>query len=257
MVKRDAAALLEEKLRSRAWQPRPLMLSGVTDPYQPIERKLGVTRSVLEVLARYKNPVSLITKNALVTRDLDILSEMASWNGVGVTLSITTLDEELRSRLEPRTATIASRFAAMRALSGAGVPVGVNMAPIIPGLTDHEINDLLAAAADAGATFARYTLLRLPGAVTDLFEKWLEDNAPLRKEKVLNRVREVHGGVLDDKRFGRRMKGSGTYAAQVGDLFRLAKRRARIPDRGITLDASLFRVPGEVRQGSLFDDAVL
>ncbi|HET8985078.1 MAG TPA: PA0069 family radical SAM protein, partial [Trueperaceae bacterium] len=257
MVKRDAAELLEEKLRSRTWQPRPLMLSGVTDPYQPVERRLRVTRSVLEVLARYKNPVSLITKNALVTRDIDVLAQMASWNGVGVTLSITTLDEDLRSKLEPRTATIASRLKAMRELAAAGVPVGVNMAPIIPGLTDHEVNDLLAAAADAGAQYARYTLLRLPGAVSDLFEGWLDDNAPMRKEKVLNRVREVHGGVLDDRQFGRRMKGSGTYATQLGDLFRLAKRRAGIPERGITLDASGFRVPGEVRQGSLFDDTVL
>jgi DNA repair photolyase len=182
---------------------------------------------------------------------------MAAWNGVSVTLSITTLDEELRSRLEPRTATIASRFRAIRELTAAGVPVGVNMAPIIPGLTDHEINDLLAAAAEAGARYARYTLLRLPGAVTDLFEAWLDANAPLRKDKVLNRVREVHGGVLDDRRFGRRMKGSGTYATQIGDLFRLAKRRAGIPDHGITLEAARFSVPGEVRQGSLFDDAVL
>lgn len=257
MVKRDAAALLEEKLRSRTWRPRTLMLSGVTDPYQPVERSLYITRSLLAVLARYKNPVSLITKNALVSRDIDILAEMAAWHGVVVTLSITTLDEQLRARLEPRTATITARFEAMRRLAAAGIPVGVNMAPIIPGLTDHEINELLAAAADAGATHARYTLLRLPGAVTDLFSQWLADNAPLRKDKVLNRVREVHGGVLDDREFGRRMKGSGTYAAQIRDLFKLARRRVGIPEHGADLNASDFRVPGEVRQGSLFGDAVL
>lgn len=256
MVKRHAAALLEEQLRSPKWQPRVLMLSGVTDPYQPVERRLQITRSTLEVLARFKNPVSLITKNALVTRDIDLLAPMAAWGGTVVTLSITTLDEELRAKLEPRTATIAARFRAMRELAAAGIPVGVNMAPIIPGLTDHEISELLAAAADAGATHARYTLLRLPGAVTDLFTQWLASNVPLRKEKVLNRIREVHGGVLDDRRFGRRMKGSGTYATQVGDLFRLAKRRTGIPEHGTTLNASEFRVPGEVRQGSLFSDAV-
>lgn len=256
MVKRDAAALLEAKLRSRSWKPRVLMLSGVTDPYQPIERRLRITRSALEVLARFRNPVSLITKNALVTRDLDILAEMASWSGAVVTVSITTLDESLRARLEPRTSTIAERFRAMRELAAAGVPVGVNMAPIIPGLTDHEVNDLLAAAAEAGASHARYTLLRLPGAVTDLFTQWLDDNAPLRKDKVLNRVAEVHGGVLDDRRFGRRMRGEGVYATQLGDLFRLARRRAGIPERGGSLDASSFRVPGEVRQGSLFGEGV-
>ena len=256
MVKRDAATLLEAQLRSRSWKPRVLMLSGVTDPYQPIERRLRITRSALEVLARFRNPVSLITKNALVTRDIDILAEMASWHGVVVTLSITTLDEALRARLEPRTSTIAERFRAMRELAAAGVPVGVNMAPIIPGLTDHEVNDLLAAAAEAGASHARYTLLRLPGAVTDLFTQWLDDNAPLRKDKVLNRVAEVHGGVLDDRRFGRRMRGQGTYATQLGDLFRLARRRAGIPEHGGSLDAASFRVPGEVRQGSLFGEGV-
>lgn len=256
MVKRNAAALLEAQLRSRSWKPRVLMLSGVTDPYQPIERRLGITRSALEVLARFRNPVSLITKNALVARDIDVLAEMASWRGAVVTLSITTLDEALRARLEPRTSTIAERFRAMRELAAAGVPVGVNMAPIIPGLTDHEVSDLLAAAAEAGATHARYTLLRLPGAVTDLFTQWLEDNAPLRKDKVLNRVAEVHGGVLDDRRFGRRMRGEGIYAGQLGDLFRLARRRAGIPEHGGSLDASSFRVPGEVRQGSLFGGGV-
>ena len=257
MVKRNAAALLEEKLRSPKWEPRVVMLSGVTDPYQPVERRLEVTRAVLKVLARYKNPVALITKNALVTRDIDIFAEMAQWNGVAVTLSITTLDEQLRAKLEPRTATIAARFEAMRLLAAAGIPVGVNMAPIIPGLTDHEISALLDRAAGAGATYARYTLLRLPGAVTDLFARWLDDNAPLRKDKVLNRVREVHGGVLDDREFGRRMSGSGTYARQVGDLFRLARRKAGIPERGSALNAAEFRVPGEVTQGSLFGGAVL
>lgn len=257
MVKRDVAVLLEATLRSRGWHPRVLMLSGVTDPYQPIERRLGLTRSCIAVLAGFRNPVSLITKNALVTRDLDVLAEMAAWRGVVVTISVTTLDEGLRAALEPRTSTIAERFRAMRELAAAGVPVGVNMAPIVPGLTDHEIPDLLAAAAEAGASHARFTLLRLPGAVTELFTRWLEDHAPLRKDKVLNRIKEVHGGDLDDTRFGRRMVGTGTYAGQIGTLFRLTRRKVGIPDGGTALDATLFRVPGEVRQGSLFDDAVL
>lgn len=257
MVKRDAPALLEEKLRAASWQPRVLMLSGVTDPYQPVERRLALTRSTLSVLARFKNPVAMITKNALVTRDSDILADMAEWNGAVVTLSITTLDEQLRAKLEPRTSTIADRFVAMRRLADAGIPVGVNMAPIIPGLTDHEISELLARAGDAGATHANYTLLRLPGAVTDLFTQWLDDNVPLRKDKVLNRIREVHGGVLDDRQFGRRMGGTGTYANQLGDLFRLARLRAGIPERGRALNATEFQVPGQVTQGSLFGDAVL
>lgn len=257
LVKRHAATLLEAQLRSPKWRPRVLMLSGVTDPYQPVERRLKITRSTLEVLARYRNPVSLITKNALVTRDIDILAEMASWNGAVVTLSITTLDEGLRAKLEPRTATVAARLRAMRELAAAGIPVGVNMAPVIPGLTDHEVNELLAEAAAAGATHAGYTLLRLPGAVAELFTQWLEDNVPLRKEKVLNRVMEVHGGLLNDRDFGRRMRGKGTYATQFGDLFRLARRRAGIPDRGAPLETAAFRVPGEVTQGSLFGDAVL
>src|SRR5690606_18071064 len=156
--------------------------------------------------------VGLITKNALVTRDIDVLAEMAAWNGVRVTLSITTLDEELRARLEPRTSTAANRLGAIEKLAAAGVPVGVNVAPILPGLTDAEAPSIIRAAADAGASHASYTLLRLPGQVAPLFEEWLESHAPLRKERVLNRTREVHAGQLNDRRFGRRMSGSGLYA---------------------------------------------
>ena len=252
MVKRHAAELLEAELRAKKWEPKTLMLSGVTDPYQPVERKLEITRSSLKVLARFRNPVSLITKNALVTRDIDLLGEMASWNGARVTLSVTTLDEQLRARLEPRTSTIANRLRAVRELAAAGIPVGVNVAPLIPGLTDHELSDLLAAAAEAGASHAGYTILRLPGAVTELFEQWLETNYPLRKERVLNHTRDSHGGVLDDRMFGRRMRGSGRYAEQLRDLFRLARRRAGIASTTEPLNTAEFRRPGEVRQGSLF-----
>lgn len=252
LVKRDAARLLEKKLRSPSWKPQVLAMSGVTDPYQPIERKLLITRATLEVLARFKNPVGLITKNALVTRDLDLLVRLAEWNGVSVTLSVTTLDEQLRARLEPRTSTIANRLTAIRELARAGVPVGVNVAPIIAGLTDHEVPDILAAAAEAGARHASYTVLRLPGAVAKVFEDWLEANYPLRKEKVLNRVRESHDGLLADTQFGRRMRGGGQHAAQIRELFHLTSRRLGFARERPVLETGSFRVPGAVEQPSLF-----
>ncbi|MEJ2290854.1 MAG: PA0069 family radical SAM protein [Deinococcales bacterium] len=254
LVKREAPALLEAELASKGWRPQVLALSGVTDPYQPIERVLGITRGCLEVLARFRNPVGLITKNALVTRDVDVLSEMAAWNGARVTLSITTLDEELRRALEPRTSTIERRLDAVARLAEAGVPVGVNIAPIIPGLTDPDIPELLRRAAQAGATHAGYTMLRLPGAVGPLFEAWLDAHAPLRKTRVLNRVREVHGGDPDDSAFGRRMHGAGVYAEQLRSLFHLARRRAGIPERATPLATDRFHRPGEVRQGALFEN---
>ncbi len=252
LVKRGAAQLLEAELRKKSWEPRTLMLSGVTDPYQPVERKLGITRACLEVLARFRNPVGLITKNALVTRDVDVLQEMAAWGGARVTLSITSLDESLRAKLEPRTSTAANRLAAIEKLASAGVPVGVNVAPILPGLTDAEAPKIIKAAAEAGASHASYTLLRLPGQVAPLFEEWLEHHAPLRKERVLNRTREVHDGALNDARFGQRMRGVGLYAEQIGALFHRARERAGIPRRGPPLNASEFRVPGSVTQDGLF-----
>ena len=232
-----------------------LALSGVTDPYQPIERRLGITRGCLEVLARYRNPVGLITKNALVTRDVDVLADMASWGGARVTLSITTLDEELRRALEPRTSTLERRLDAVARLADAGVPVGVNIAPIIPGLTDTDVPGLLERAARAGASHAGYTMLRLPGAVGPLFEAWLEAHAPLRKERVLNRVREAHGGDPDDRVFGRRMRGGGVYAEQVGTLFEVARRRVGIPEHSPPLVTDRFHRPGAVEQPELFGDA--
>ncbi len=253
LVKRDAPRLLEERLMSPRWKPQVIAISGVTDPYQPIERKLGITRGVLEVLARFRNPVGLITKNALVTRDLDVLADMAAWNGASVYLSVTTLDESLRAKLEPRTSTISERLRAISELAGAGVPVGVNVAPIIPGLTDHEVPDILAAAAKAGARQAGYTVLRLPGAVATLFEEWLEAHYPLRKQKVLGRVRESHAGALSDPVFGRRMRGHGAHAEQVRELFHLACRRLGIDrDRYPDLETSQFRRPGSPEQPSLF-----
>lgn len=252
VVKRDAASLLEKRLRSRSWKPQVLAMSGVTDPYQPVERKLMITRSVLEVLAEFHNPVGLITKNALVRRDIDLLSQMAAWNGASVTISVTTLDEQLRSRLEPRTSTITNRLEAIRELSLAGVPVGVNVAPIIPGLTDHEVPEILSAAASAGARYASYTVLRLPGAVSTIFTDWLEANYPGRKEKVLARVREAHLGRLADGTFGRRMRGHGQHAEQIRELFHLTRKRLGYLDERPELETGAFRIPGTVAQPSLF-----
>src|ERR671912_2334518 len=173
LVKEDASELLRKELSSPRWEPKVLSMSGVTDPYQPVERRLGITRRCLEVLAEFRNPVAIITKNHLVTRDVDLLSELARYDAAAVAVSLTTLDDDLRRLMEPRTSQPARRLAAIKALVEAGVPVGVMTAPVIPGLTDHELPDLLSAAAGAGATFAGYVPLRLPGAVAPLFEDWL------------------------------------------------------------------------------------
>lgn len=251
-AKLDAPELLATELAKPSWVPKHLALSGVTDPYQPIERRLRVTRGCLEVLAAHRQPVGVITKNALVTRDLDLLSELARFGAARVMVSITTLDEDLRRRLEPRTSTAADRLRAVRELAAAGVDVGVNVAPIIPGLNDHEIPAILEAAAEAGAHGAAWTLLRLPHAVEEIFVAWLREHAPLRAERVLARLREARGGALSDARFGRRMRGEGVYARQIKALFDVHRRRVGLDRGGAALDGSHFRVPGRSRQPSLF-----
>jgi DNA repair photolyase len=250
LVKEDAPGLLRKRLASPRWEPKVLSMSGVTDPYQPVERKLGITRGCLEVLAAFRNPVVVVTKNHLVTRDLDLLSELARYDAAAVAVSLTTLDDDLRRVMEPRTSRPVRRLAAIRKLSEAGVPVGVMAAPVIPGLNDHELPNLLSAAADAGATFAGYVPLRLPGAVAPLFEDWLERHFPDRKEKVLNRVRSMRGGRLNDPEFGSRMKGEGVYAEHVSRLFGLSCRRAGI-ERGRfpKLSTASFRKGGGVQPG--------
>ena len=256
-AKLDAPDLLAAELAKPSWEPKHLALSGVTDPYQPIERRLRVTRGCLEVLAAHRQPVGVITKNALVTRDLDLLGELARFDAARVMVSITTLDEDLRRRLEPRTSTIAERLRAVRALAEAGVRVGVNVAPVIPGLTDHEIPQLLEAAREAGAQGVAWTLLRLPHAVEELFVAWLREQAPLRAERVLARLRDARGGALSDARFGHRMRGDGVYARQIKQLFDVHRRRLGLDRGGPALDGSHFQVPGRVRQPGLFpgDDA--
>lgn len=225
MVKYDAPDKLRDKFSSGSWKPETVILSGVTDPYQPIERELQITRGCLEVFAEARNPVSIITKNYLVTRDIDLLQELAKYNAVHVTLSITTLDRDLARVMEPRTSQPPRRLQAVKELAEKGISVGVNVAPIIPGLTDHECADILKAARDAGAEKAGYTILRLPHGVKDLFQQWLEQYFPDRKEKVLNRLRDIRDGKLYDSEFGKRFSGEGEFAKQIADLFHLQVKK--------------------------------
>ena len=251
-VKSDAPELLRRELAARSWVPQALALSGVTDPYQPVERRLQITRRCLAVLASCRHPVGVVTKSPLVTRDADLLGELASVGAAQVSVSIPTADEALRRVMEPRAATAAARFDAVARLREAGIPAGVLVSPIIPGLTDHEVPRLLRLAAEAGACFAGYTLVRLPHAVGPLFDAWLARHFPDRRERVLNRVRDVRGGRLHDARFGVRMRGTGTLAEFNADLFRVACERAGLPARGPELSAAAFRRPGS--QPGLFDE---
>jgi len=252
LVKPRAAELLRKQLMSPAWKPRVVMLSGVTDCYQPAERRLRITRGCLEVLAEFRNPVGIVTKGFLVTRDADLLSELARVNAAAVMISITTLDAELQRKLEPLASPPSKRLAAIEALANAGVPVGVMAAPTIPGLTDHELPAILQAAADAGASSAGYVVLRLPHGVKELFADWLAQHFPERREKVLNRLRALHGGALYDARFSHRQRGAGEFAEQIRALFELGLKRARLARRGAELSSAAFRRPGTVDQLSLF-----
>jgi DNA repair photolyase len=244
LIKEDAPELLRRELSSPKWVPQLLGLSGVTDPYQPIERRLKLTRGCLEVLARFRNPVAIITKNHLVTRDADLLKDLAQHQAAVVFLSITTLDPVLARHMEPRASSPSGRLAAIRELSEAGVPVGVLVAPVIPGLTDHEIPTILSAAQEAGARFAGHVLLRLPHGVADLFEKWLDRHFPEAKGRVLSRVRAVRGGRLNDPRFGIRMQGEGEIADMINQLFKLARRNLRLDGRP-NLSTTAFCRPDE------------
>jgi DNA repair photolyase len=228
MVKTDAPELLRAELESPRWQPQTLVMSGVTDPYQPIEKKLLITRGCLEVLAKYRNPVAIITKNRLVTRDIDILSDLAPFHAVAVNISVTSLDSKLQRVLEPRTSTPQARLDVIHQLRSAGVPTGVMVAPIIPGLTDHEVPGILDACAKAGAQFAGYTIVRLPWAVAPLFEHWLDEHFPDRKEKVLGRIRDLRGNRLNNSNWHTRMTGEGIFAEQIASMFAVSCRRNRM-----------------------------
>jgi DNA repair photolyase len=194
MVKENAPELLEAELASPKWKPQTLVMSGVTDPYQPIEKKLQITRRCLQVLAKFRNPIGMLTKNRLITRDIDIFRELAAHNAVALNISVTTLDPKLQRILEPRTSPPQARLDAVAQLRDAGIPVGVMVAPIIPGITDHEVPAIVAACGKAGAQFAGYVMLRLPWAVAPIFERWLDEHFPGHKEKVLGRVRHMRGG---------------------------------------------------------------
>ena len=250
MVKEDAPELLEAELSSPKWKPQVVVMSGVTDPYQPVERKLKLTRRCLEVLARFRNPVAIITKNHLVTRDADILRELAANDAAAVNISVTSLDPKLQRVLEPRTSAPGSRLDAIAHLHAEGIPVGVMVAPIIPGLTDHEVPAILKACARAGAQFAGYTVVRLPWAVAPLFERWLDEHFPDRKEKILGRIRNLRGGEkLNQSQWYSRMTGDGIFAEQISSLFQVCCRRAGIGARP-RLSTAAFRRPQE--QLSLF-----
>jgi DNA repair photolyase len=251
MVKYDAAEKLRSEFVSKGWRPESITMSGVTDPYQPIERTLKITRGCLEVFAEARNPVGIITKNYLVTRDIDLLRELSAYNAVHVTLSITTLDRDLARVMEPRTSQPFRRLEAIERLAKAGVSVGVNVAPIIPGLTDHECADILKAARDAGALHAGYTIVRLPYGVKDLFSEWLDQHFPDRKGKVLNRIRDIRGGKLYESSYGKRFHGEGEFANQIRSLFHIQTKKLGLNEQPLHLSTENFRRP-EKGQLNLF-----
>lgn len=242
-AKPRAAELLRDALAKPRYRPSPLALSGVTDCYQPVEKELRITRACLEVLLACRHPVTLVTKGALVARDADLLGALAADGLASALISVTTLDPALARDLEPRASSPERRLGAIGALAAAGVPVGVMVGPVIPGLNDHELPGILAAAKAQGASFAAWILLRLPHGVLELFEGWLERHRPRRRERVLSRIRSCRGGSLSDPRFGERMRGSGPYAAQIRALFQSAVTKQRLSTEAPTLRCEHFRPP--------------
>jgi len=253
-AKPDAAERLRAELTRPGYRCAPIAIGTNTDPYQPVEREWRLMRGILEVLEETHHPVTIVTKSQLVTRDLDILGRMAQRNLVKVALSLTTLDHRLARRMEPRASTPARRVQAIETLRRAGVPTGVMVAPVIPGLTDHEMEAILAAAAGAGAAEAGWVLLRLPLEIKDLFAEWLGEEAPDRAGRVMGLLREMRGGKENDPRFSSRMRGEGPYAQMLAKRFRLAARRERLNEEALRLDCSAFTPPGpDTPQLSLFD----
>lgn len=252
-AKHDAPALLRKELGKRAYKPDVITLGANTDPYQPAERRLEITRGILEVLAEANHPVCIVTKSARVARDLDILAPMAEKRLVRVMISLTTLNRELTRKLEPRAPMPARRLEAITGMKEAGVPVGVLAAPMIPAINDHELEDLLAAASEAGADSAGYVLLRLPNEIKELFGEWLDTHFPERKARVLKLVRDTRQGKLNDSTWGTRMKGQGHYAAVIQRRFRLACRQRGLNTARSELECGLFNPPSaDPRQMALF-----
>lgn len=251
MVKLRAPELLRRELSSPRWEPQGIAMSGATDCYQPAERHFRLTRGCLEVCAELRHPIFIITKNALVARDRDVLAELARYSCTMVHISVTSLDAELAGKLEPRASRPAARLRAIRELTDAGIPVTALVAPVIPGLNDHEIPAILDAVAAAGARSASYVLLRLPHAVKDVFTQWLDDHEPGKKARVLDRLRTLRGGKLYDSTWGARMRGEGIFADQIRNLFQVAARRAGLAENRVVLSTEHFRRPGG-RQLTLF-----
>lgn len=241
VVKHNAPALLRKFFESKKWIPAPISLSGNTDCYQPIERKMKLTRQLLEICLEYKNPVGLITKNALILRDTDLLQELAAQNLVCVYTSITSVDEHLRMMLEPRTTTYKTRLKIVETLSSKGIPAGIMNAPIIPGLNDTHVHDVLQAAANAGAKWAGYTIVRLNGALSDIFKDWLYKAFPDRAEKVWHQIQDCHGGQVNDSRFGTRMSGEGNFAAIIKQQFKLYCRKFKLNESKFEYNTNAFR----------------
>ncbi|MEK6152697.1 PA0069 family radical SAM protein [Flavobacteriaceae bacterium 3-367] len=223
LVKKAAPALLEQKLKSRNWRAKTIVLSGNTDCYQPAEKKFKITRRCLQVFLKYRHPVGIITKNALILRDLDLLKELAAHGLVGVNVSVTSLSEETRRILEPRTTTIRKRLETIRVLSENNIPVNAMLAPIIPGINSHEIMNLAKASADHGALSFAFTIVRLNGAIGQIFSDWIKKTLPDRADKVLHQIEACHGGSLNDSRFGIRNRGEGKIAQQIHEMVRLAR----------------------------------
>ncbi|MCA6079229.1 PA0069 family radical SAM protein [Fulvivirga sedimenti] len=247
IVKKDAPLLLEKFLLQKSWIPQPIVLSGNTDCYQPVEQKLKLTRKMLEVFAKYRHPVGIITKNTTVLRDLDILKDLAADNLVHVYFSITTLNEDLRRVMEPRTATSNRKFEAISELTKAGVPVGIMNAPLIPGINHHEIPAIIRAAANAGARSAGYTVVRLNGPIGDIFKKWLADHYPDRIHKVINQISDMHGGKVNDSEWGVRIKGQGNFADIISRMFRLSKEKYMAGMSMPPYNTGIFRKGGNFR----------
>jgi len=241
MIKKDAPKLLEDAFRDKKFKPQPIMFSGNTDCYQPIERKYELTRKCIQVFQKFRHPVSLITKNALIQRDIDILSEMAKSNLAHAVISITTLKRDLSRKMEPRTSVPMKKLETIEKLAKNGIPVGVNVAPVIPGLTDEEIPAILKAASECGAKSAGIIMMRLPYSVKDLFIEWINRNYPEKASKIINRIHEVRNGNLSDPNFGTRMRGEGEVAESIHQLFRASCKKYHLNESRSRLDYTQFR----------------
>ncbi|MFY0600633.1 MAG: PA0069 family radical SAM protein [Cyclobacteriaceae bacterium] len=244
IAKPDVANKFEERILSKNWKVQPIMLSGNTDCYQPLEAKMKLTRQILQVALKYRHPVSVLTKNSLIARDMDLIEELASLSLIHVCFSITSIDEKLRLKLEPRTASYAKKLQIIEEFSKASIPVAVMNAPIIPSLNDHHIPDVVRATAEAGALNIHYTVVRLNGQIAEIFKDWIEEAYPDRADKVLHQINEMHGGKLNDSKWGQRMRGKGTYSIMINELFHKMKHKYYQDRKMPPLDLSSFRRGG-------------